>query len=161
MGGYVISLNSYQEQLEVENYFTCKSRQGHLQWQRLVAIVAPFDGAGAGSGCASGLARAVQGFIVTGLTRGSSSAQYTSPPASHQHQLTRMPAWCLPAATGKLWHYWMGLSNVSNVWRWADGSNTTGYVSDVTPYGHWYHGFAGTYTTTDCIFAHLSYPWSR
>jgi hypothetical protein len=67
----------------------------------------------------------------------------------------------LIAATGKLTHYWIGLSNVSNVWRWADGTNTTGFVSDTTPYGHWYHGFTGSWDPSYCVFAHGSYPYSR
>ncbi len=68
---------------------------------------------------------------------------------------------CLPAATGKLTHHWIGLSNVTNVWRWTDGTNTSGYVSNADPYAHWYHGFYGTWDPTNCVFAHASYPYSR
>ena len=65
------------------------------------------------------------------------------------------------AGTGKLWHYWMGIENTTTGWRWPDGTLTTGYVSNANPYSHWYNNFQTTWTVTDCIFGHLSYPYSK
>ena len=124
-GGYLVAWNSYEEQLEVENYFT--------------------------GGAARGLA-----------TNVSQRCRVASLPCCHgwgwdwlKDKETHF------AGTGKLWHYWMGIENTTAGWRWPDGTLTTGYVSNANPYSHWYNNFQTTWTVTDCIFGHLSYPYSK
>lgn len=66
-----------------------------------------------------------------------------------------------PAVSGRLTHYWLGIQNVNNVWRWNDGTNTTGYVISTQPYARWYHGFAAQWEKGSfCTFAHGSLMYS-
>jgi hypothetical protein len=79
--------------------------------------------------------------------------------AAHPQRL--WAPWQSIAGTSKLWHYWMGIANTTAGWRWPDGTMASGYVSNANPYAHWYNTFQATWVPSDCIFGHLSYPYSR
>ena len=56
----------------------------------------------------------------------------------------------------------MGVANTTTGWRWPDGTTTTGYVNNDAPYyAHWHSTFQQYWDPTDCIFGHLSYPYSK
>jgi hypothetical protein len=65
------------------------------------------------------------------------------------------------AANGKLANYWMGLSNTSAGWRWADGTQPDNFVNDDAPYAHWASGFYSGWVSTECIYGASAKPYSK